>query len=141
VIKPKDMIPIRFELMFSHGAQLITAVEPVMEFQDGKSTGRQKIDEATKEPIWSCTVLDNDPETRGPAKSVKVQIISRVQPVPPAPIKVPGTSIEVTPVEFEAMAIRPYCAQVMEGRYKVAYSIFARGIVEPAPADLASIGS
>jgi hypothetical protein len=140
VINPKSMIPIRFELMFSHGAQLITNIEPVMEFENGKSTGRQKIDQATGEPIWSCTVLDNDPETRGPAKSVKVQILSRVQPVPPSPIKVPGTSIEVTPVEFEGMAIRPYVAQVMEGRYRVAYSIFARDIVAPVPADITPAG-
>jgi hypothetical protein len=40
VINPKSMIPIRFELMFSHGAQLITAIEPVMEFENGEPRNR-----------------------------------------------------------------------------------------------------
>lgn len=128
-ISPKVLIPVHCDLVFGHGAFLTTAVEPVMEFKDGRSTGRQKVDEASGEPIWSVTVLDADPEVKGPAKSVKVQIVAKHQPVPPAP----EGGFPFAMVEFDGMAIRPYVTQVMEGRWKVAYSIFARSITAPKP--------
>jgi hypothetical protein len=131
MISPKSMIPIRCELMFPAGAFLTTPVEAVMEFRDGRSTGRQKVDEASGLRVWSVTVLDADDEVKGPAKSVKVQILAEHQPVPPPR---PEGPFPYPMVEFEGMAVRPYCAQVMEGRFKVAYSIFARDITVPAPA-------
>jgi hypothetical protein len=133
-ISPKTLIPVHCDLVFGHGAFLTTPVEPVMEFKDGRSTGRQKVEEATGDPIWSVTVLDNDPDVKGPAKSVKVQIVSKVQPVPPAP----QDGFPFAMVEFDGMAVRPYVTQVMEGRYKVAYSIFARGITAPKPVKAAA---
>jgi hypothetical protein len=122
-IDPKTRIPIRNELMFAHGAYATTAVVPVLEFKDGKSTGRQKVDEETGKPVFSVTVLDADPSVTGPAKSVKVNIVADVQPVPPAP----QDGFPFPLVEFEGLAVKPYAAMVMEGRYKVAYSVYARG--------------
>lgn len=123
MIDPKVPIPIRHELMFPYPVYATTAVTPVMEFRDGKPTGRQKVDEASGEPVWAVSVLDSDPAVAGPAKSVKVQIIARLQPVPPAAEG--GSPFAL--VEFDGLAVKPYVVQVMEGRYKVAYSVSARG--------------
>ena len=124
MIEQKTTIPIRHELMFGHGAYATTPVTPVMEYADGKATGRQKVDEATREPIWQVTVLDADPAATGSAKSVKVQIIARVQPVPPAAA---SGDFPFPLVEFEGLAVRPYVVHVMRDMYRVAYSVFARG--------------
>jgi hypothetical protein len=123
-IDAKTGIPVRHEFVFGHGAYLTTAVEPVLEYVDGKVTGRQVVDEASGEPKWSVTVLDADPVVRGSAKSVKVTLIARVQPVPPA---APDGAFPFPLVEFEGLAVKPYPAEVMNGRFKVAYSMTARG--------------
>ena len=123
VIRPKDWIPARHEFVFGHGAYVVTPVSPVMEYQDGKATGRQKVDEASGERVWEVTVLDADPDAKGSAKSVKVQIFTSVQPVPPSPQD--GSPFAL--VEFEGLAVKPYVVHVMRDLYRVAFSVSARG--------------
>jgi len=87
--------------------------------------GTQILDVGAGSPVH-----DADPTAKGAAKAVKVKIASPYQPVPPDPI--PGHPF--APVEFEQMAITPYVVEVMKGRYRVAYSIQARGMTSPAGA-------
>jgi hypothetical protein len=123
-------IPVRFEQVFPAGAYLTTNVKPVMVFKDGKSTGVQDKDEASGDLKWQVTVMDADPNVEGPSKSVKVKILSPVQPVPPP--ELPG--LPFRPVEFEQVFAQPYIVEVMQGRHKVAYSLTVRGMVPPMTA-------
>lgn len=127
----RDALPIDFSLVFAHGAAVTTDVEQVMQFEGGKSTGRQEIDKDTGLPVWQVTVMDADPSVKGPSKSVKVKILSDVQPVPPPGL--PGFE-SIRPVEFVGMTARAYVTEVMQGRYKVAWSLKAREMVAPMTA-------
>ena len=105
-------------------------VEPVFEFTDGKRSEHQKVDENTGLRMWSVPVLDGDPELKGANKAVKVTLLAEVQPVPPDAL--PQVPMELRPVEFEGVTAVAYCAEVMKGRFKVAWSIKARGMKAPA---------
>jgi hypothetical protein len=122
-------IPIHFEQVFPEGAYVTGAVDPVMAYdkETGAKLGQAK-HPLTGELMWEVTVHDADPNAKGAAKSVKVKIASPYQPVPPDPI--PGHPF--APVEFEHMTVTPYVVEVMKGRYKVAYSIQARGLNTPS---------
>ena len=122
-------IPVHFEQVFPDRAWLVSTVEPIPAYDkaSGAKLGQAK-HPVTGEPMWEVTVHDGDPTVKGPAKSVKVKLASPYQPVPPTPL--PG--LPFAPVEFEEMAITPYVVEVMPGRFKVAYSIQARGMVAPA---------
>ncbi len=119
-------IPVHFDQVFPNKAYLTSAVEPIYAFVDGQR-GAQDIHPVTGEPMWQVTVLDADPNAKGAAKTVKVKLASRVQPVPPAPTN--GSPF--AEVEFVDLAVTPYVVEVMKGRYKVAYSLQARGFAEP----------
>jgi hypothetical protein len=127
----KTALPVDFGVVFPHGAAVTTDVEPVMVFENGRSTGRQDIDKTTDLPVWQVTVMDGDPDVKGPSKSVKVKILAKVQPVPP-----PGLAgfESIRPVEFIGMAARAYVTEVMQGRWKVAWSLSAREMVPPMTA-------
>ena len=124
----KGPVPVDFATVFPHGAAVTTEVEPVMVFENGRNTGRQETDKNTELPIWQVTVMDGDPEVKGPAKSSKVKILSKVQPVPPPGL--PGFE-SIRPVEFLGMTAQAYVTEVMQGRYKVAWSLKATEMVEP----------
>jgi hypothetical protein len=120
-------IPVHFDQVFPNRAYLTSEVEPIYAFVDG-ARGAQDVHPVTGELMWQVTVLDADPNAKGAAKSVKVKIAARVQPVPPAP----NNGSPFAEVEFTDMAITPYVVEVMKGRPRVAYSLQARGILAPA---------
>lgn len=132
-------IPVHHELVFAHGAYVITDVSPVYGFADGKR-GEQAVDPESGELVWAVTVTDADPELQGPAKSVKVKLIAKHQPVPPANLPGLPEGLIMRPVEFEGLTVKPYVTEVMAGRFKIAYSLVARGMASPAPAVAASNG-
>jgi hypothetical protein len=130
-------IPVHNELAFPYGAAVVTEVTPVYSFGEG-GRGEQQVDEPTGLPVYEVTVLDNDPELKGPAKAVKVKILSAVQPV--LPPELPGLPISLRPVEFEGLTVKPYMQEFMKGRFRIAWTLTARGMRAPtAPA--ASNGS
>jgi len=120
-------IPVHFDQVFPHKAYLTSEVEPMYTFVDGQR-GAQDIHPITGEPMWQVTVLDADPNAKGAAKTVKVKLAARVQPVPPTP----AHGSPFAEVEFVDLAITPYVVETMKGRYKVAYSLQARGFATPA---------
>jgi hypothetical protein len=122
-------IPVHFAQVFPDGAYVTGPVEPISAYdkETGAKLGQAK-HPVTGELMWEVPVHDADPTAKGAAKAVKVKIASPYQPVPPEPI--PGHPF--APVEFEQMSITPYVVEVMKGRYRVAYSIQARGITTPA---------
>ncbi|GIH10318.1 hypothetical protein Rhe02_83850 [Rhizocola hellebori] len=122
----KEFIPVRFELVFPHGAYLNSEVMPVFAYEDGKKLG-QAVHPETGERIWSVTVIDGDPELKAAQKAVTVKLIAGVQPVPPA--AVPGSPF--TPVEFTDMVVKPYVAEsgFGGGRGRLTWTIQARDIV------------
>src|SRR5262249_42892315 len=78
----REFFPIRFEVVFPHGAYLNSEVMPVFAYEDGKKMG-QAVHPETGERMWSVTVIDGDPELKAADKAVTVKLISGVQPVPP----------------------------------------------------------
>jgi hypothetical protein len=120
-------IPTTMDIVFPYGAYVTTDVQAVSEYKNGQRAG-QKTDEASGLPLWEVTVMDADEGVRGPAKSVKVTIAAKYQPVPPEPL--PNTPFR--PVEFGGLLVRPYAAEVMGGRWKVAYSIRATEMRAPS---------
>ena len=125
-------IPVHHDVAFPYGAALITKPEPVYSFEQGKR-GEQQMDKDTGLPIYEATVVDNDEEVRGAAKTMKVKILSAVQPVPPNGVAGLPAGMYVAPVEFEGLTAKPYVQEYMEGRHRVAWSLSARGLHAPSP--------
>lgn len=76
--------------------------------------------------MWAVPVIDGDESVRGAAKSVKVTLLAKVQPVPPEAL--PG--LPFRPVEFDGLTVTPYVAEG-NGRPRVAYSLRASGMRAP----------
>ena len=125
----RSALEVAHEAVFPHGAFVTGPVEAVFEFKDGKRSEHQKVDENTGLRVWSVPVLDGDPELKGASKAVKVTLLAEVQPVPPDAL--PQVPMELRPVEFQGVTAVAYCAEVMKGRFKVAWSIKARGMKAP----------
>jgi hypothetical protein len=122
-------IPVRYEQVFSHGAYIVGSIEPVYAYD--KVTGAkqgQATHPVTGELMWHVTIVDPDPKATGAAKTVKVKYSSPYQPLPPDPVE----GHPFTPVVFDEMWLTPYVVEVMPGRFKVAYSIQARGMSSPS---------
>jgi hypothetical protein len=129
-------IPMEFGQVFPAGAFVTGPVEPVPDFDQGSGRNRpQKHDRESGLPMWTVPVLDADETARPAQRSVKVNILAAVQPVPPDAL--PGTPIR--PVEFDAMTVTPYVAEG-SGRPRVAYSLRARGMRAPGGSSRASKG-
>jgi hypothetical protein len=121
----KEFLPIRFEVVFGHGAYLNSEVMPVFAYEDGKKMG-QAVHPVSGERMWSVTVIDGDPELKAADKAVTVKLVSNVQPVPPN--SVPGSPF--TPVEFTEMEVKPYVgdAGFSGGKGRLKWTIVARGM-------------
>ncbi len=118
---------ISFEDLFPYGAFVTGPVEPVIEFDEKVPVGsrRQKADKDTGLLLWDVPVHDADEDARSAARSVKVRIAAKVQPVPPDAL--PG--LPFRPVEFENLTVAPY---VNRSTGRMAYSIRATGMRGPA---------
>jgi hypothetical protein len=119
-------IQIGHDGVFSHGCYVVGEVEPVRDFdRSTRETPVQAVDKDTGLPVWSVDVVDADPEARD--KSVRVKVLSPVQPVPPE--AAPG--VPFRPVEFENLTATPYVATTASGRSKLAWSFKATGMAAP----------
>ncbi|HEX3731869.1 MAG TPA: plasmid replication, integration and excision activator [Mycobacteriales bacterium] len=119
-------MPVPFENVFPAGCFVTSAVTPISSYVDGKP-GPQTVDEATGHPLWQVMVHDPDEEARGTAQAMKVKIISEKEPELPPQLE----GLPFRPVVFEGLMIRPYATEVMQGRWKVAYSLTAHGMRAP----------
>jgi len=119
------------DAVFPHGAYVAGAVEPVSDFDAPAPAGggprRQKVDKVTGVAMWSVPVIDGDETARGAAKSVKVTIVARVQPVPPDAL----AGLPFRPVEFDGLTVTPYVSDSNGSRPRVAYSLRASGMRAP----------
>jgi hypothetical protein len=119
-------IPLGHDGAFSHGCFVVGEVEPVRDFdRSTKETPVQAVDKETGLPVWAVNVVDADPEARD--KTVRVKVLSQVQPVPPA--EAPG--VPFRPVEFEGLTATPYVATTATGRSRLAWSLKATGMSAP----------
>ena len=122
--------------VFPGGAALVPG--SITEAQDyDERTGRRSPakDKVTGQRVWSCRVMDMDPDLDGRSREVAVKILADVQPVPPT-----GAMFE--PVEFENLMVTPYA----NDKGRMAFSFRATAIVAPkggksAPASGSSSGS
>jgi hypothetical protein len=107
--------------VFPGGCNLVPG--SIAEAQDyDERTGRRSPakDKVTGQRVWSCRVLDMDPELAGRSREVAVKILADVQPVPPT-----GNLFEA--VEFENLTVTPYA----NDKGRMAYSLRATAIVAP----------
>jgi hypothetical protein len=107
--------------VFPAGCVLVPA--SITEAQDfDERTGRRSPakDKVTGQRVWSCRVMDMDPELDGRSREVAVKILADVQPVPPT-----GSPFE--PVEFDCMTVTPYT----NDKGRMAYSFRATAITAP----------
>jgi hypothetical protein len=112
--------------VFSHGCYVVGEVEPVRDFdRSTRETPVQAVDKDTGVPVWSVDVIDADPEARD--KTVRVKVLSPVQPVPPD--TAPG--VPFRPVEFENLTATPYVTTTASGRGRLAWSFKATGMAAP----------
>jgi hypothetical protein len=107
--------------VFPAGCALVPA--SITEAQDyDERTGRRSPakDKVTGQRVWSCRVIDLDPELDGRSREVAVKILAEVQPVPPS-----GEMF--APVEFEGLMVTPYA----NDKGRMAFSFRATAIVSP----------
>ena len=88
--------------VFPHGCHLVP--DSIVEAQDyDENTGRRSpaVDKHTGQRVFSCRVMDMDPELEGRSRETVVKILSDRMPVPPtrAPFEL---------VEFEGLQVTPY---------------------------------
>ncbi|MEV4065695.1 plasmid replication, integration and excision activator [Nonomuraea dietziae] len=123
---------VRFEDVSPAGCVLVPGSIAQGEDYDEKSGKRSPPkDKVTGGRVWTCRVLDMDPELGARSREVAVEILADVQPVPPT-----GQMFEQ--VEFTDMTVTPY---LNEKTRRLAYSFRASGMVKangfksaPAPA-------
>ncbi|MGO9080294.1 MAG: plasmid replication, integration and excision activator [Streptosporangiaceae bacterium] len=88
--------------VFPHGCHLVP--ESIVEAQDyDENTGRRSpaVDKHTGQRVFSCRVMDMDPELEGRSRETVVKILSDRMPVPP-------TRAPFEMVEFEGLQVTPY---------------------------------
>ncbi|MFD2349859.1 plasmid replication, integration and excision activator [Nonomuraea ferruginea] len=113
---------VRFEDVFPASCVLVPGSIAQGEDYDEKSGKRSPSkDKVTGGRVWTCRVMDMDPELGARSREVAVKILADVQPVPPT-----GQMFE--PVEFTEMTVTPY---LNEKTKRLAYSYRASAIVKP----------
>jgi hypothetical protein len=117
-------IPVEFGMVFPDGAFAAGGFEAVRDF-DASTAERfvQSADKATGDPLWVVEVIDADPEAR--ARTVKVKVAARVQPVLPS---APSSGLPFVAVEFTGLTVTPYVA---EKTGRLAFSFKATGVRAP----------
>ena len=121
-------IPIGHDGVFPAGCFMVGEVAPKRDFdRSTREQAVQDVDKDTGMPVWVVDVVDADPEARD--KTVRVNLVAQVQPVPPE--TAPG--LPFRPVEFEGLTARPYVTTLASGRGKLAWSFKATGMRTPGP--------
>jgi hypothetical protein len=113
--------------VFPHGCHLVP--ESIVEAQDyDENTGRRSpaVDKHTGQRVFSCRVMDMDPELEGRSRETVVKILADRMPVPPtrAPFEL---------VEFEGLQVTPYvdtgrCQGRGRCNARMAFSLRATGM-------------
>jgi hypothetical protein len=88
--------------VFPHGCHLVP--DSIAEAQDyDEATGRRSpaVDKHTGQRVFSCRVMDMDPELEGRSRETVVKILADRMPVPP-------TRQPFELVEFEGLQVTPY---------------------------------
>lgn len=98
---------VEFDHVFPQGAYIVGEVVPVTEYQSQEDKARNRpvrprIDETTGLPIYKVTIADPSAE-KDRDKSITVEIASKVQPVPPAPVG----NLPFRPVILEGLTVQP----------------------------------
>jgi hypothetical protein len=121
--------------VFPNGCNLVPAsIAEAQDFDQATKVRTPSVDKVTGQRVFSCRVLDMDPELDGRSREIAVKILADVQPVPPS-----GVAFEA--VEFEGLMVTPYT----NDKGRMAYSLRATAIVAPkggksAPAAAPSAG-
>ncbi|RJS47451.1 plasmid replication, integration and excision activator [Nocardioides cavernaquae] len=126
-------INVRHGDVFSHGAYILDAFEPVADFDaparpDGSKA--QAVDKENGLPVWQINVIDADPYAGKKEKTVSVKVAAKVQPVPPE--NKSGTPF--TLVEFSGLTLTAWIDDSNKERPKLQWSIRASGIHAPGQA-------
>lgn len=107
--------------IFPNGCNLVPAsITEAQDFDQATKVRTPSVDKVTGQRVWSCRVMDMDPELDGRSREVAVKILADVQPVPPT-----GQPFEA--VEFENLMVTPYT----NDKGRMAYSFRATAIVAP----------
>jgi hypothetical protein len=124
--------------VFPAGAVMKGEVQPVADFDAPKredGSRPQQLDKETGLPLWQVVVADLDDEGNKNDAGVSVKIPSRVQPVPPNAVSIPGTAITLRLVEFVGLTALPYVDD-NGSRPRLAWSYKAEDICAPGKADV-----
>jgi hypothetical protein len=108
-------LTVSFDEVFSHGAWLVSAVQPVRDYDRSSrevtvqevvrdEAGQPVLVDGEQQAVWQVEVMDGDEEVTGEAKKVRVKIVSVRRPVPPP--AAPGTPFR--PVVLEGLSVRPW---------------------------------
>ncbi len=128
-------IPMGHGDAFPFGSYIVGEVTPKRDFDKStRDQAIQAVDAETRLPVWVVEVVDADPEARD--KTVRVNVLSAVQPVPPESVE----GLPFRPVEFDGLTVRPYVSTTATGRAKLAWSFKATGMRAPTAAKAASNG-
>ena len=107
--------------VFPNGCHLVPAsITEAQDFDQATKVRTPSVDKVTGQRVYSCRVMDMDPELDGRSREVAVKILGDVQPVPPT-----GAPFEA--VEFENLMVTPYT----NDKGRMAYSFRATAITAP----------
>lgn|SRR5690606_1815453 len=131
------------EDVFPAGAVMKGEVQPVQDFNGPKredGSRPQELDKETGLPLWQVVVVDLDDEGNKKDAGVAVKIAAPHQPVPPAPVAIPGLPIKVKVIEFVGLTALPYVDDNVKpgARPRLAWSYRAEDICAPGKADVAT---
>jgi hypothetical protein len=104
--------------VFPAGCHLVP--DSIVEAQDyDEKTGRRSpsVDKVTGQRVFSCRVMDMDPDLEGRSRETVVKILADRMPVPP-------TRAAFELVEFEGLVVTPY----VNDRGRMAFSLRATGM-------------
>jgi hypothetical protein len=133
-------VPVTHELVFPAGAMFL-GVEPATDF-DARARGAAdyQLRDENGRRVFAVTVMDMDPVASrfGRAPTVKINVASEVQPVPPTPQAAGFNPL----VAFDGLTVSPWadrsrCKASQPGREhkcraQLAYSMWATAMVDPA---------
>ena len=119
--------PIEFDEVFPEGAYVVGEVTAVTGYQSQEDKARNRpvrprIDEASGLPIFKVTIADPSAE-KDRDKSVTVEIVSRVQPVPPAAV----SGLPFRRVVLEGLTVQPRADVSGQAKW-IAWVVRATGI-------------
>lgn len=117
--------------VFPAGCVLVPfSITEAQDFDERSGRRSPAKDKVTGQRVWSCRVMDMDPDLNGRSREIAVKILADVQPVAPT-----GAAFE--PVEFEGLVVTPY----VNDRNRMAFSLRATAISAPRSAARSSSAS